>query len=420
MRSGIYLTVLILIAEVVTVLFDGAPAPLAAEAVEMICAELVSTYDDPLQTSTLAATSISVGECRLTGPGAVQPATALQSRDTACTHSLFEQPWWLDAVAPGNWGAATVISDGEIVGRLPYVRMRRFGVTILGQPPLTQFLGPWIKPESGTTYERLEREHDLMRDLIAALPRHDVFIQECHHSIRNCLPFYWRGFSESVRYTYIIDELDDLDKIWGGFRETVRGHIRKAERQVVVRSVDDIEIFLSLNEMVYDRQGIGMPYSPDLVRHLDAACSARNARRIFLAEGANGVPHATLYLVWDPESAYCLMSGSDPRLRHSGAISLLRWEAIKFAGQVTRRFDFEGSMLQPVERFIRTFGGRQVQFPRLLHAGTLKGQLALMAYEWSHARKRRSRALIAATSRASPTPVARSRGGQMRLTSPSS
>jgi lipid II:glycine glycyltransferase (peptidoglycan interpeptide bridge formation enzyme) len=306
-------------------------------------------------------------------------------------HSLFDQPWWLDAVAPGAWDAATVTNNGEIVGRLPYVRMQRFGFTILRQPLLTQFLGPWIKPGSGKAQTRLEREYEILRGLIAALPKHDVFVQDFHYSINCCLPFYWQGFSQSVRYTYIFDELNDLDKIWTGFRENVRRAIRKAERQVFVRSVEDIEAFATLNRMTYERQGMRMPYSADLVRRLDAACSARGVRRIFLAEGADGTAHAALYLVWDGTTAYYLMGGSDPRFRASGAMSLLMWEAIKFAGQVARRFDFEGSMLQPVERFVRAFGGKQLRFARLMHGGTVKGQLALMAYEWNHARKRQSR-----------------------------
>jgi hypothetical protein len=94
--------------------------------------------------------------------------------------------------------------------------------------------------------------------------------------------------------------------------------------------------------------------------------------------------------VWDPESAYYLMAGSDPRLRSSGAINLLTWEAIRFAGQVTRRYDFEGSMLRLVERFIRTFGGRQVQFPRFTRGATLTGQVALLAYDLYASRKRQS------------------------------
>ena len=334
-----------------------------------------------------AATVVRRATCSESGT----PSKRREPEDeTLCAHALFQQPWWLDAVAPGAWDAVTVTKDGEVVGRLPYVRMRRFGLTILGQPLLTQFLGPWIKPGTGKASTRLEREYELMRALIAALPRHDVFFQEFHHSITSCLPFYWQGFSQSARYTYVLDELDDRDKIWGGFRQEVRTRIRKAEQQVVVREIDDIEPFIILNRMTYERQGMAMPYSAELVRRVDAACSARKVRRITLAEGADGTPHAAMYVVWDAESAYLLMSGSDPRLRHSGAVNLLTWEAIQFARQVTRRFDFEGSMLLPVERFIRGFGGKQVRFSRLTRGTTLRGQLAVVAYDLRSARKRAS------------------------------
>jgi Acetyltransferase (GNAT) domain len=306
---------------------------------------------------------------------------------TPCAHALFQQAWWLDAVAPGSWDVAEVVKDGEIVGRLPFMRKRRFGLTILSQPELTPHLGPWIKPGTGKLHTQLEREHEILRSLIAALPKHDVFMQSFHHSITNCLPFYWYGFLQEVCYTYIIDDLNDHDKIWHGFRESVRGHIRKAQRKVIVRPIEDIETFIALNRMTFARQGISPAYSADTIRRLDAACAARGVRRIFLAEDAEGAAHAALYLIWDSESAYTLMSGSDPRLRDSGAISLLRWEAIKYASQVTRRFDFEGSMLQPIERFVRAFGARQVTYPTLKRGLTLKGQLALLAHELRELRK---------------------------------
>lgn len=278
--------------------------------------------------------------------------------------------------------------NGEIVGRLPFVRKRRYGLTILTQPLLTQFLGPWIRPGSGKPQTQLEREYEILRRLIADLPDHDVFVQDCHYSITNCLPFYWKGFSQSVAYTYIIEELDDLDEIWAGFRQEVRTRIRKAERHLVTRAIDDTELFIRLNSMTYERQGMALPYSADLIRRLDSACSARGVRRILLAEDAKGMPHAAIYLVWDAESAYYLMGGSDPELRQSGAMNLLMWEGIKFASQVTRRFDFEGSMLRPIERFFRGFGGRQVSFSRLTRGPTLKGQMALLAYDLRSARKR--------------------------------
>jgi hypothetical protein len=38
------------------------------------------------------------------------------------------------------------------------------------------------------------------------------------------------------------------------------------------------------------------------------------------------------------------------------------WHAIKFAGTVTKRFDFEGSMIKPIERFVRGFGAEPMAF----------------------------------------------------------
>jgi len=316
--------------------------------------------------------------------------SSVRSDTLPCTHSLFQQPWWLDAIAPGAWDAVTIVKAGKVIGRLPFVRKRLLGLTILTQPLLTQFLGPWIETADGKPQNRLAHEHQVLAGLVDELPPHDVFLQHCHHSVTNCLAFYWHGFTLSNSYTYVLDDLNDHDKIWAGLRENIRREIRKAERQVSIRPVEDIGTVIALNRMTYERQGMSAPYSTDTVRRLDAACRERGVRRILVAEGADGIAHAAVYLVWDGTSAYYLMGGGDPRLRTSGAMSLLMWEAIKFAGQVARRFDFEGSMLRPVERFFRAFGARQVPYARLTRGATLLGELALLAHEWRSARRRRS------------------------------
>lgn len=56
------------------------------------------------------------------------------------------------------------------------------------------------------------------------------------------------------------------------------------------------------------------------------------------------------------------MGGGDPALRNSGATSLCMWEAIRFAATVTKSFDFEGSMIEPVERYFRAFGAIQTPY----------------------------------------------------------
>ncbi|MCY1460607.1 Acetyltransferase (GNAT) domain protein [compost metagenome] len=105
-----------------------------------------------------------------------------------------------------------------------------------------------------------------------------------------------------------------------------------------------------------------VPYSRDLVKRIDDACAERKRRAILIAEDPEGRRHAGVYIVWDQNSAYYIMGGGDPELRNSGATSLCMWEAIKLASTVTKAFDFEGSMLEPVERFFRGFGASQVPY----------------------------------------------------------
>ena len=45
------------------------------------------------------------------------------------------------------------------------------------------------------------------------------------------------------------------------------------------------------------------------------------------------------------------------------------WEAITRAREVTDVFDFHGSMLQPVERFFRAFGGHQTPYLSVTRIG---------------------------------------------------
>jgi len=282
---------------------------------------------------------------------------------------LFSQAWWLDALADDGWDVVLVESGGQIVASMPFVIRKWFGRIILGLPPLTQTLGPWIREVDGKQASRLARQKDLMQQLIAALPRYDHFSGNWHFSQTNWLPFYWAGFTQTTRYTYRLPDLSNQDTLWSGLRENIRTDIRKAEGRFGLRVRNDLgfDAFLHLNIQTFERQGKDLPYSKNLVARLDEACVEKDARRIFIAEDSQGRAHAGIYLVWDQNSAYYLMGGGDPELRKSGATSLCLWEAIKFASTVTKSFDFEGSMIEPRERFFRAFGAEQTPYFAVSH-----------------------------------------------------
>lgn len=294
------------------------------------------------------------------------PKVTQTGRDTRC---IFHQPWWLDAVSPGQWGEAVVQHGGDIRARLPYAHKKLYGLTALTMPPLTPRLGPWLDLQAGTYARRMAQEKELLGALIAQLPRFDVF---CHHfvpEITNWLPFYWTGFQETTRYTYRLENLTDLGEIRAGFHRTTREQIQKAERVVAVRDDLGIEHFMEMNRKTYARQGLPLPYSADIVRRIDAVCALQQCRKIFFAEDSQGNTHAALYVVWDQQCAYSLLSGSDPEWRRSGAGALLFWRAIQMASEQGKCFDFEGSMIEPVERHFRNYGARQVPYFRVWKLG---------------------------------------------------
>ena len=279
---------------------------------------------------------------------------------------LFSRDWWLDAVCDGseNWDVAIVEKGGKVMASMPYYVKRKYGFTQIIQPPLTQTLGPWLRPSIAKYAKSLAEQKKLMMALIDQLPDFDIFVQNWNHQNTNWLPFYWSGFSQTTRYTYILPDLNDEDSIWSGLQANIRTDIRKAKSRFKLTMKDDVglDVFLRLNRLTFERQGKTLPYSDEFVRRLDAACNDHHCRKIWIAEDADGRQHAGVYIVWDEHSAYYLMSGADPELRNSGATSLCMWHAIRHAATVTQRFDFEGSMIEPVERFFRGFGALQTPY----------------------------------------------------------
>lgn len=278
---------------------------------------------------------------------------------------LFAQAWWLDATCgPDGWDVSLAMSGDEIAGALPYRLRRRTGFVVLTQPMLTQFLGPWIRQAGGAGPAKLTREKEVMAKLIDGLPPFAHYGQNWSPEITNWLPFYWRGFKQTTQYTMQIHDLADQKSLWDNLEGRARTEIRKSTSKYGLRLRENPSLsdLFHLNTLTFSRQDRQSPYDFDYLLSLDKACVARNSRKMFIAEDADGQAHAGAYVVWDKNRAYYLLGGGDPNLRNSGASSLCIWEAILFSASVANSFDFEGSMIEPVERFFRSFGATQVPY----------------------------------------------------------
>jgi hypothetical protein len=312
----------------------------------------------------------------------------MQPGETHCANAIFQQPWWLEALAAGRWGEATLERDGRVVARLPYVVRGPRRMRVLTMPPLTQTLGPWVAPSDAKPAHALGEEIKLLAALEGALPAAQGFVQQFSPTMLNALPFHWAGYRLEVKYTYRLEGLHSEEALWQGLRHNIRGQIRKARKLVEIREDLGLDRFYAVMAKTFERQGLKPSVSLADLERLDVACAARDARAMLFAEDEAGRVHAVAYGVWDERAAYYLLGGGDPELRTSGASSLLMWELIMRARAVTDVFDFEGSMLKPVARFFRAFGAWQRPYLRVSRASPqARAALAMRAgWKWIEAR----------------------------------
>jgi hypothetical protein len=274
--------------------------------------------------------------------------------------TIFCSEWWLEAVSENCEYRIVLERRGrEIAAAWPIVLgTRRRGSAVIQMPKLTPWLGILFAPEAAGVARQLYNQGQLTERLLMQLPNHRFVHASMHPTYEYWAPLFWAGYTETTRYSFVLDVTRELEELWAGLQSNIRGDIRKAVgKGVHVVTTDDLELFIDTQRKTFARQGLALPYSRALIERIDAECASRQARQIFLATDTKGRTHAAAYIVCDKKAAYYLMGGGDPVLRSSGATSLLLWECIKATRTRVTEFDFEGSMIQPVARFFRAFGG---------------------------------------------------------------
>ncbi len=270
---------------------------------------------------------------------------------------LFFKDWYLDAVCNEKWNVATIEKGGQIAAALPYFLFQRGPFSIIEMPMLMKFMGPYFAPN----FNHLKQVYKLTPQLIDQLPNVARFRQNFYYTTQNWLPWYWKGYQQTTKYSYIIPNLTNLDNVFQNFLPDYRNNkIPKAQEIVTVRQDVDLEEFFNVNTLSFVRQKKKYPLSYPFFKKVYTALSEHQSCQLFAAIDHKQNIHSAALLIWDTQSSYLLMAGDDPELRSSGAGILLTWEMIKYTKNELRlnQFDFLGSMVQPIERVRRNFGAQ--------------------------------------------------------------
>ena len=231
-------------------------------------------------------------------------------------------------------------------------------------PPFRYCLNAFLHPNDGPLVRRKFLRQELCKQFTEELKRYPHFLQNFNYDITDWLPFYWAGYNQTTRYTYLLKNIRDHQAVWENMSPNIRRNIAKAQNKyhISVKKGIPLNEFLAVQAQTFDRQHVRIKEDTNVLKDLIATCRQRGQGDLWGGYDEQGHLHAAAFIVWQDRSAYYLAGGGNPAYRGSGAQSYVLWECLHFVSQFTTVFDFEGSMLPGVERFFREFGAIQTPF----------------------------------------------------------
>lgn len=230
--------------------------------------------------------------------------------------------------------------------------------------PLTPFQGIIVYDIPGAKYANIIAFHDeVTTTLIETLEQTYTDIEVANHfSCIDIRPFIWAGYNQSVRYTYIVD-LSNMDRLWGEMEKDTRYEINKARRsEIIVKKQSDVTVFDKLYTLTFERKGLERPVSTDFICRLYSALKDKERVAIYVAEGKDGTPSATVFVMWDTKRAYYILGASNPEKIGDGASSLTLWTAFEDLSSRFKEIDLVGANDYNIALFKRGFGGKLIPY----------------------------------------------------------
>ena len=190
---------------------------------------------------------------------------------------IFSHDWWLDTVCgEKKWDVLLIEQKGKIQATLPlYVPHS----DIVSMPSYTQTMGPWFTASSSDTKYTTElgRRQELCKQFTEELKRYPHFLQNFNYDITDWLPFYWAGYNQTTRYTYLLKNIRDHQAVWENMSPNIRRNITKAQNKyhISVKKGIPLNEFLAVQAQTFDRQHVRIKEDTNVMKELVATCRQR-------------------------------------------------------------------------------------------------------------------------------------------------
>lgn len=277
--------------------------------------------------------------------------------------TVFAQRKWL-AMHDANMTLLGLFDGGNrLIGTFPIHTTRKFGLPVLMRSPFTPYNGPYFSKDIESSKRFFETRRFFLSEIASHIgqQRLSLCCLSMDPACTDCMPFRWRGYKVIPGFTYRIKLTKPKKEIQANFSSARRRNIRSALRDSLrIESLESYSLVESLAQKTFDRQNKRFPV--DALRRIlyDVTCP-ENSFAFAAFDGSK--PIACVFCVFDKHTAYYLIGGYDSADAHPGAGAACMEAAIfKSKSLGLKTFDFEGSVIPPIERYFRGFGGELTSF----------------------------------------------------------
>jgi hypothetical protein len=249
--------------------------------------------------------------------------------------------------------------------------LARNGAGLLTNPLLVKHLGAMVRPLRGARARRYSHEKRLIERIAEYTGKMASFDYNFSPHFDNWLPYFWRGYRQQTRYTYRLQPAVNSDWRREGDAQ-MRNDLRNAERAgVVVESGATVDAIVRCLAATYRRQGARTPMSVRSIERFVAHGRTSGILETFAARDASGDIVAIASIAYDERCAYLVLNGMQ-QTAPRGANTLVIASAIDWTLVRGLCFDFEGSMIEAIERYYRGFGAERMPYYRIWRGGPVQ------------------------------------------------
>lgn len=173
--------------------------------------------------------------------------------------------------------------------------------------------------------------------------------------------FYWNSYKVIPSYTYQIKLTQSIDSINQNVDPKTRNLIKKATKDgLTVEQNFDNKLVEKIVLKTMVRNNVSV--DNEILNNILFKFATSENSFSFITKREDEVLAVT-FCIYNQNQCYYILGGYDSDKSHSGAGPLAVWNSVLHAKELgINIFDFEGSMLMPIESYFRSFGGDLVPY----------------------------------------------------------